>query len=457
MLFLGVFIYAILAMVTSREIVIPHIMSSSINGNIAGDPYYYHTLALRKAGEIRAKGIWEFELRPEGQGPAGVASLLYLIWENPYSMVLANAVLHGVAVVMMALILMRWFSRRTSIIATLPLAISPYMIFWFSQINKDSFVLCGALLFVYGLLNFLTPKEKRLSYKNELLSLLVIVAGISLTWFVRPYINQILLPITSVFLLVGLLSRIKYSRDGEKWLGFFMCGTLVLICLTMMGKGGASGATIESFAHYTFQQSHGQSHGDNQSDSSAKCLASIDERNWRNEQFLPDFVNKKLKALMGQRCLMFTMLQTQNNAATLYSFVDVNTFPSGSAEALAYLPRAALLGIFSPLPAHWGYIFNHGPSMFYTITPVEAILLYIGVSSLLFWAISKHVWSALIPIALSVTVMTIYGMATPFIGALYRYRYPWWILMICMGLAAIITVSSRFMNYWQDTKLESRS
>ena len=82
-LFLGVFIYAIVAMAVSREVVIPRMMEESTSGHIAGDPLYYHSLAVKKAEEIRAAGITEFELRPEGQAPAGVASLLCLILGNP--------------------------------------------------------------------------------------------------------------------------------------------------------------------------------------------------------------------------------------------------------------------------------------------------------------------------------------------------------------------------------------
>jgi hypothetical protein len=37
--------------------------------------------------------------------------------------------------------------------------------------------------------------------------------------------------------------------------------------------------------------------------------------------------------------------------------------------------------------------------------------------------------------------MTVYGAATPFIGALYRYRYPLWMLLICMGIAALLTLA----------------
>lgn len=443
MVFVGVFIYAIVAMVVSRELVIPR-MVPSINGNIAGDPQYYHSLALKKVEEIKALGIKEFELRPEGQGPAGIASLLYLIWENPYSVVLVNAILHALSVVMMTMILMQWFSLRTSIIGTLPLAISPNMIVWFSQINKDTFALVGALLFTYGLLRLVSVKEKSLLSYGGLLSLLITVTGILLTWIVRPYVNQILLPITGLILVITLSLRARRGIDGGKWTSLAVYGAFILACLGLLGHGAASDATLEGFNN---SDSQGPVEGPVKAQAVvAKCFASIEEKNWRNQRFFPDFVNKSLKSMMGQRCLMFTLLETQTNATTKYSFVDTNKFPGGSEEALAYLPHAALLGVFSPWPDRWGYAFYKKPSVFYTVTPIEAILLYIGFASLVVWLVLNKAWSVSIPIALCTTVMTIYGMATPFIGALYRYRYPWWILLICFGIAAFLTLMGKLRS-----------
>lgn len=430
-LFLLVFIYAVVAMVVSQELVIPRMTSS------LGDPDYYHSLALKKAGEIRSLGISKFELRPEGQGPAGVASLLYLIWENPYGVVVLNAFLHGLSAVTMTMILMRWFSLRTSIIGTLPLVVSPYMIVWFSQLNKDTFALVGALLFTYGLLKLFSKEGKPLLLNDRLFSLVIAVTGILLMWIVRPYVNQILLPITGLIFAMTLFLRARRGFVSNEWMSFAIHGVLVLACLGLFGKGAASDKTLEGFEHFNWQsQAESQAVATN-------CFASIDERNWRNEKFFPDFVNKKLKAMMGQRCLMFTLLETQANATTQNSFVDMDKLPGGSLEALAYLPRAALFGIFAPWPDRWGYIFNHRPSVFYTITPIEAVALYLGLIGLCVWLIQGGDWSVLIPIVLSVTVMTAYGMSTPFLGALYRYRYPWWVLLICLGVAALVEVSGR--------------
>jgi hypothetical protein len=140
---------------------------------------------------------------------------------------------------------------------------------------------------------------------------------------------------------------------------------------------------------------------------------------------------------------MFTILETHDNVSTQNSFVDVDKLPAGALDALAYLPRAALLGVFAPWPDRWGYVLNHQFSVFYTITPIEAGMLYGGLVAFAFWLLRSCAWSALVPIFLSVSVMTVYGMATPFIGALYRYRYPWWMLLICMGFAALLEVTTK--------------
>ena len=145
--------------------------------------------------------------------------------------------------------------------------------------------------------------------------------------------------------------------------------------------------------------------------------------------------------MMGQRCLIFTILDTHDNPTTLRSIVDSDKFPGGSVEALYYFPRALLLGVFSPWPNDWGFIFEHGMSFFYTIVPFEAILLYVGLVALFLWTCRSGQWTILIPISISVGVMSIYAIATPFLGALYRYRFPWWILLMCLGLAALFEVA----------------
>lgn len=67
-------------------------------------------------------------------------------------------------------------------------------------------------------------------------------------------------------------------------------------------------------------------------------------------------------------------------------------------------------------------------------------MMYAGLAALAVWVFRSRRSGIVIPLALAASVMTVYGMATPFLGALYRYRFPWWMLTICMGLAALIEI-----------------
>lgn len=431
-----VFVYALSAMTFTREVVVPAMVPLSSNGHAGGDPQYYHGLAVKQVQQIAEKGFMSFELRPSGQAPAGIASFLYLWWPSPYSVVVINALLHALSTVIMVLILRCWFPLETALIGSLPLAISPYMMLWFSQLNKESFAVSGVLLFTYSLLR-LVLRRAALSWKSAASILLPALAGIGLLWVVRPYVNQMLLPVSLFCLSLALVREMVSKRRTRDTPTYLAISLALVVCLLLAGKGAASDHTLESFNSFS-----AGNWGELQTTPS-RCYAYVDDQRWKNSSYLPDFANRRLKALAGQRCNIFGILETHANPTMLDSFIDRDVLPQGSLEMAAYLPRAALLGGFSPWPDRWTFVFTHRPSIFYTITPLESLLMYTGLLSVLLWVVRGGAKSILIPFALALPVVTIYGMATPFIGALYRYRYPWWMLAICIGLAASIEMARR--------------
>jgi len=425
LVFCAVFLYALGAMTIAREIVTPRMMPTSIDGHIPGDPYYYHTIALEKAQQMRTNGIQTFEVHLKGQGSAGIASLLYFLRGGIYSIVTLNAFLHALSCIVMILIVYNWFSFRTSILSTIPLIISPYSIFWLSQINKDSYALIGYLLFLFGILGII--KNNKLN-KKYLFFTLICIAGTLIIWIVRPYVNQILLPITSVLFLATITIFTKNGIHTQKF-SIVICAGFILLSLVFLGKGAESDQTLDSL-------------NDWQSASiiSGECYANIKSIEWEKNQFLHEYLSEKIKAMMINRCIAFLIFKNNPNETTKSSFVDTDFLPKSSLEAIAYIPRAMAIGILSPWPDRWLYIFYKERSFFYTIVPLEAALLYLGLVGLCIWLQRRREYSILIPMALSATVMTVYGMSMPFLGALYRYRYPWWMVLICLGLACLMDI-----------------
>jgi hypothetical protein len=117
------------------------------------------------------------------------------------------------------------------------------------------------------------------------------------------------------------------------------------------------------------------------------------------------------------------------------------------------LSNSGVLGVFSPWPDQWMYVLKQRPSIFYTIAPIEALLMYSGLLVVLLWVVGGGAISILIPFAMALPIVTIIGMATPFIGALYRYRYPWCMLPTCIGLAASIKMARRWRRIIQQATI----
>ena len=215
--FLCVLIYAVFTMFFVREVLVPKFYNNAVDGNIPGDAQYYSDLAQKKVTEIQNRGITSFELRPAGQGTAGVATILFYVVNSPSIIILLNALIHALSFFIMVKMLKHWFTTNISIIAAMPLALSPYMIVWFSQINKDSFSLLGVLLFVYGLVA-VTKSEHRpdlipqaAQHKKLIKNLAVSVVGVLIIWIIRPYMNMMLLPgvmLALIFTVVLHMSKV---------------------------------------------------------------------------------------------------------------------------------------------------------------------------------------------------------------------------------------------------------
>jgi hypothetical protein len=425
--------------VVMRELVLPH-MGASINGHMEGDPQVYQTLAQAQLERVRSNGWQGFELRLQGHGPAGIASALYLVWNNPYSVVIANMLLHGISAVAIALILMQWFSPTIAVVSTLPLVLSPYMMLWFSQLNKESYALAGMLLYTLGMLKLLDTKCYA-SWRAPIPAVLTTLAGIALLWTVRPYVNQMLLPVSALGFFVATLVWLYRGQVGFRQ--FAAAAVVVLGPLRLAGTGAASDITLRSFNNFSSIGLTNDSEIIIDPGIVNNCLRTVDVQNWHDSDLLPDFVNNKLTAIAGQRCLIFTILQNQTNESTLDSFVDQHILPNGSLKMLAYAPRAAALGILAPWPDRWFSTFTVRPSIFYSIASIEAFMAYLGLVGIVIWLAYGGNRGILIPIAMALPIMTIFGLATPFIGALYRYRYPWWMLLLCLGLAATVDLWCR--------------
>lgn len=271
-----------------------------------------------------------------------------------------------------------------------------------------------------------------------------------------------ILPALAVLFLVTLL--ITFPIKDEEASGDFSNGlnillsALILVAMMSAYQGSASGITIARLVSEN-QRSEiiktenlditgalFQSNPGNISSILNQCRENSKPHIWKNLTYLPSLINAKIKAVFDQRCLNYTVIQNEKNAGSLHAIIDKSFLPASSAEGISYLPKAVLIGILSPWPKDWGRIFSKKRSVFFTMVSIETAIMYFVLPFLLLWILWQRQLSILIPIILSLHVITVYTLATPILGALYRYRYPWWMIIGCLGLAATLHMMSYLLE-----------
>ena len=120
------------------------------------------------------------------------------------------------------------------------------------------------------------------------------------------------------------------------------------------------------------------------------------------------------------------------------SSIDPDVRLKGLADIIRYLPRAAVIGFFAPFPNMW---LNSG-----TEVGISGRIL-VGLETLLTYAIEcfalAGLWRARRELAawLLFTILTIgaiaLGLVVNNIGALYRLRYSFWILIVVLGAGGL--------------------
>lgn len=165
-----------------------------VDGLFVPDSTGFHQIAGRKAIEIAEKGWEAWELRPRGQYPAGVASIIYYLWKpEPYSMIPFNAAIHATAGCLIFFLLTSFMKNRfvAACGATL-FIINPASLEWTAQIHRDGTYILGNLLILTAWLLLIKGVMQK-KWQNILYSLIMTLSGSFLIWAPRPYWNQVVL------------------------------------------------------------------------------------------------------------------------------------------------------------------------------------------------------------------------------------------------------------------------
>jgi hypothetical protein len=442
---LAVFILSASLAVFVQFILLPYLFPGwhESNGLLAGtDANRFHRLAGEMASQIQQQGWEAWELRPEGQSPAGIAAIFYtLFYPAPWVLIPLNAFLHSASALLLARIMQGFLPKwKHAFLTVLPFAFFPSAMSWYTQIHKDGFSIVGILLFLLGWLlmveNFSEPAISRKFWTG----CAVVVMGTLCVWLVRPYLVEVI-QISSIVLLIPflgtLLGRLLQKKYSLLITLVYSFSAVVLVLFMTPFRDNAPLAGVLSIIRIDQSPDAQLVHTLSDAgipDTDGNPEAGLEHLVWQETGWIPTALEGKLYqfALSRER---FTHLYP--DAA---SNIDVAVSFHGFWDIIAYVPRAVLIAGLAPFPTDW---FISGSMAANTamrrVSAFEMSGIYASLVFLLiglkFWGKKLEFWLVLLFCSAN---MTIYALIVANVGTLYRMRYGFMMTLVALGVASAI-------------------
>jgi hypothetical protein len=417
-----VFIYAWLAGLLLQLWVIPTLFTQpgAAEGLVVLDSIGFDRIAKKKAAEITSLGWSAWELKPQSQSPAGIASVFYALFgPTPASLLPFNAAIHALNASVVMLILRNFFSVVPALIGALVFALNPASFEWVAQIHRDGMFILGNLLLIFGILRFIRGAEQtnRREAWYWLVWLLIPIMGTLLIWVARPYWIQVALVTLILTAVIVMLATLLQGKIAGRKVVLFVVMVLLLGTFQLwLIRFHTPYEPIDIPAIQTDSQAGSRT------DRSAPFV-------WQRSNWLPEAIEGRFYRIRIAR--QGAISQGGN------SLVDAEWRLNSVGAIVGYTPRALQLGLFSPFPKLWG---GEGstPAMTMARKVVGGVTLFFYLCLIgLAIGLWRMRWNLLlwVMVGACLTGILVYAVTYPNIGTLIRYRYGFYMLLIGFGAA----------------------
>lgn len=413
------FLYAIAVGLVLQKLVLPMMPDMHAgHGLMRDDAIFFHDTAVAMAERIRAFGWGEWRLMPSGAatGNVGLLAALYaLLGPEPAFFLPLTSAFHAMGAILVLLIALQVLPTREGmyggLFAGFFFLVFPSALVWFGQNHKDAFAIAGFLL---ALLAFLKCLDSAGFYRFLLNSLLFLL-GLGLVAIMRPHLVIIYLVAFSCALACLFVASLAW-RELRDWTGLVRVIALICLGFLFMTVAPSSNALVDQ----------------DMRDVEGNLLA---DWQWRQSDYVPARVDSLLKKVSEIRA-HFVNYGLSVEAG---SIVDVHVKPETAAQAISYLPRALVVGIFAPFPDFW----VEKLSLPRVIGALETLMFYLFFPGILF--ILRHRLSRplLVCLVVASAVIVVNAFVTPNMGTLHRVRYGQWFVFLLIGACGWAMLSAR--------------
>ena len=408
------------------------------DGLLVGEDWLtFHKYAQALAEKIHKEGWSVWSLKPDGGPPVGVVGAVYaLVAPKPWALIPINAALHASATIVL-LRIVRFFlpGWRRAIWCVLPFLLFPSAMTWYTQIHKDGYSILGNYLFLYGWLLLAQAKATEHG-KTALRSAACILSGVFLVWSVRIYLVQTLQVVAGIFaaLITGIIG-VKALKERWPWRGAVVLVVLAWVMVFGMNPFKKKELSLEPLLGIAIAAAQDPMDGS----VSETGQATKDQQEhpyvllteeWMRDEWLPGWLDR----------IFFDIAYRREQFRTIYrgrTSIDVHVGFRSVWDVLAYVPRAALIAFLAPFPEQWFGEGSRAPNtIMRRIAGLEMLVVYpcLGLTIVAgwFWRQRIEMWMILF---FSSFIMVAHALVVNNVGALYRFRYGYLMLLVALGIA----------------------
>jgi hypothetical protein len=406
-----------------RAKLLPNVFDSNGAARFASDSPVYLADAVRLANQMKQAGFaaWAsapFPLHTKLYSLAFTA-LGPLVGFNILAAEPLNLLCYVAIVFLVFKLGVEIFGARTGGLAAIIVAVWPTFLLHTTQLLKDPFFIALLLGLIFVATCWLTRSFSRTQSLGRGL-----LGGVltMLLWAVKPD----LWALTLIVVLLSLLFQCLRSIQAKQIASGNLLGGLVLVVIAL----GVPVLGPRLIKPYSNPDPHpllaGTGTGANQLDRAAA------EPGKALPVKPPSRSSSRLTRLRERiawaRFLFVSYPGTGSN-------IDADVRLESWVEVIRYLPRAAEIGLLAPFPTMWLASGAQVARLGRMLSGLEMLMMYI-VMVLVLWSLWKSSdqlasWFLVTIATLSVFLL---GLVVPNVGALYRMRYPFWILLIIVGV-----------------------
>ena len=445
-------LYGMIVSVAIQFLILPYVLPGIHAGNgllAGGDFPGLHDIAARMAAKIQREGWLKWELLPEGQSSAGLASIVYaLIYPSPWSLIPVNAASHALGgVAIMALVVSVSGNVTLAFIGALLCISFPSSFQWVSQIQKDSYYITGMLAILLGLITLLRYTRRESEGSALWAGLFLLAIGVLFAGTARLYALQFIWFAGTLAVLASLPSFICACAAGRISRPKSITAFVLVAAFLVAAKFGPNDSRISGGIPADQVDASTLRSESASGNLAARTAADI----WKRTRVLPLVIDNQFYRLSTAR--LGWMGQSYASAG---SMIDNDVRFSSVMQMLLYLPRALQIGFLAPFPVHWvGEGATPGGSMMRRITGLEMIILYplllVGLPLAAWrWRKRSEFWAVLV---FCTSFILIYSYAIPNLGSLYRMRYGFLMTLAAIGFAALCLSLQDIKKSWGNSNL----